>query len=74
MGFFMRIFYFISKYLICSMLIFCSVFVLNYPIFKEAINVSAYDAKSGTMIILDAGHGGEDCGAVGINGIFEKDE
>ena len=25
------------------------------------------------LIIIDAGHGGEDCGAIGVNGIYEKD-
>ncbi len=25
------------------------------------------------VVILDAGHGGEDCGAVGVNGSYEKD-
>ena len=24
-------------------------------------------------VIIDAGHGGEDCGAIGINGAYEKD-
>ena len=24
-------------------------------------------------VIIDAGHGGEDCGAIGINGVYEKD-
>jgi len=24
-------------------------------------------------VIIDAGHGGEDCGAIGVNGIYEKD-
>ena len=26
-----------------------------------------------TVLIIDAGHGGEDVGAVGVNGVFEKD-
>lgn len=72
-GVFMRTLYFITKYLICSMLIFGSVFVLNYPVFKETTNASVNDVKNGMTIIIDAGHGGEDCGAIGINGIFEKD-
>ena len=25
------------------------------------------------LIIIDAGHGGEDCGAIGIDGTLEKD-
>ena len=24
-------------------------------------------------VIIDAGHGGEDCGAIGISGVYEKD-
>jgi N-acetylmuramoyl-L-alanine amidase len=38
---------------------------------KEAVAVSA-DAKEYTFI-LDAGHGGEDAGAIGVNGVLEKD-
>lgn len=26
-----------------------------------------------TVFVLDAGHGGEDCGAIGSNGVYEKD-
>jgi len=33
--------------------------------------VTAFD--KGTVVIIDAGHGGEDGGAVGINGCIEKD-
>ena len=42
------------------------------------INSSAYkavisDVSEKATIILDAGHGGEDCGAIGSNGALEKD-
>ncbi len=30
-------------------------------------------AESDKIIIIDAGHGGEDAGAIGVNGIYEKD-
>ena len=39
---------------------------------KNEINQSANDSTS-PIIIIDAGHGGEDGGAIGNNGIYEKD-
>ena len=39
---------------------------------KNAIS-SPVSADTGRVIIIDAGHGGEDSGAIGINGVYEKD-
>ena len=39
---------------------------------KNAVSTAA-SAETGKVIIIDAGHGGEDAGAIGINGEYEKD-
>ena len=38
-----------------------------------AKSISVEDEKAERVFILDAGHGGEDCGAIGKNGAYEKD-
>lgn len=38
-----------------------------------AVSASGYGITDGNIILLDAGHGGEDGGAVGFGGIVEKD-
>ena len=43
--------------------------IYRKELFIEA-NAGISDEK---IIILDAGHGGEDCGAIGANGVYEKD-
>ena len=35
--------------------------------------ISASSDNIGRVIVIDAGHGGEDSGAIGVNGIYEKD-
>lgn len=43
-------------------------------VLDSGISVSAAsDAVGDRVIIIDAGHGGEDCGAVGVSGAYEKD-
>ncbi len=44
-------------------------YIENSAEYKSAV-VEAAEAKT---VIIDAGHGGEDCGAIGINGCYEKD-
>lgn len=56
--------------------LFCASLVLFCAQTMEAFGVVAFHAeffeKKGT-IVIDAGHGGEDGGAVGVNGLVEKD-
>ncbi len=57
-------------------LLFCGALVLFVMQTMQAFGIVAFHAdffeKKGT-VVLDAGHGGEDGGAVGINGAMEKD-
>ena len=44
-----------------------------YTYRSESIMTDAPSVNNNLTVIIDAGHGGEDSGAVGINGILEKD-
>ncbi len=57
-------------YIIISLILPAAVYINSTK--NTAINTSADVTKKRT-IILDAGHGGEDCGAIGIGNIYEKD-
>jgi N-acetylmuramoyl-L-alanine amidase len=49
-------------------------FCFNYVTTDKYENTSAYmDSDDRRTIIIDAGHGGEDGGAVGVNNVLEKD-
>lgn len=53
------------------MIFIVAAFISNW-VLKEKMNVIAAPSKTET-IVIDAGHGGFDGGAVGYNGIIEKD-
>lgn len=40
---------------------------------KKAATANANAQSDIHTVIIDAGHGGEDCGAIGVNGAYEKD-
>ncbi len=69
-----RIFYtLISILLVTTLMISATISIVN-RIYRKDLNIQSADAiPYEKIIILDAGHGGEDSGAVGKNGILEKD-
>ena len=46
--------------------------ILNF-LTEEAVVSDGDMQDSSVCVIIDAGHGGEDCGAIGVNGVYEKD-
>ena len=53
-------------------LVLSATFVLNYVLDTASYIQAAAENGGDDIIIIDAGHGGEDCGAIGKNGVFEK--
>ena len=48
-----------------------TVFNVGYKAYGSYIGTSSQADAEPPVIIIDAGHGGEDPGAVGVNGVYE---
>ena len=56
--------------ILCS-IIFCTSYIRDNP--HQKASKDTYNNKSLPTIIIDAGHGGEDSGAISAEGVYEKD-
>lgn len=66
--------YFVSVFIISALLITASVLLLIYTVTSSVLADSALVSDSPhSVVIIDAGHGGADSGAVGPDGTLEKD-
>ena len=48
-------------------------FLVDTYLYPATISASGESVGKITTVIIDAGHGGEDCGAIGVDGSYEKD-
>lgn len=62
-----------KKYLSYSFLLFCMILFLVGILKQSFVFPASNQNKNKPVIVLDAGHGGDDPGKVGVNGELEKD-
>ena len=58
---------------VAFVLLIATIFFVAFDLIDKNATSSLVSADTGRVIIIDAGHGGEDSGAIGINGAYEKD-
>lgn len=65
---------FLIKSLVVTLLVslVCNISINAY-FTSDAYEASVLEASEKRTVIIDAGHGGEDCGAIGVSGVYEKD-
>ena len=66
---FYRIFHVAAAIIVTVSLIACGIHI-HADVAKTA---ASENAKNAPTVVIDAGHGGEDCGAIGTSGVYEKD-
>ncbi|MCD8027055.1 MAG: N-acetylmuramoyl-L-alanine amidase [Clostridiales bacterium] len=60
-------------YIVCILMIAAFIFLMITALYKINVGVSSEAIKSMPTVVIDAGHGGEDGGAVNDEGVLEKD-
>lgn len=61
------------KIILFVLLIFSFSLSMAFVASEEKLFIDAVSDNGKKIVIIDAGHGGEDCGAIGVNGSYEKD-
>ena len=68
-------FFKIALKLVCFLVVLTIAVNISSVYFENTNNytLAAVTLANQKTVIIDAGHGGEDCGAIGVSGVYEKD-